>query len=139
MRRRLFLLASVTAVLAPADTRQELIDLFGSMASALTENNPDIFLRAIDRSMPGYGQLAANVTALAAQNDLSSSIEINKQEGDDNIQVMELDWILEIRGRGQSHVHERRQMVVRSRLERVKKKWRVVSLEPAAFFSPPSK
>jgi murein L,D-transpeptidase YcbB/YkuD len=139
MRRRLFLLASVAATLSAADTRQELIDLFGSMASALTENTPDVFLRAIDRSMPGYAQFAANVTALAAQNDLSSTIEINKQEGDESAQVVELDWILEIRGRGQSHIFERRQTVVKGRLERVKKKWRVVSLEPAAFFAPPLK
>src|SRR5258705_5638634 len=122
MRRRLFLLASLTAALTPADTREEIIELFGAMASALSENTPGIFLRAIDPAMPGYAQLEANITALAAQNDLSSSIEINKQEGNDSAQVVELDWILEIRGRGQSHIFERRQTIVRSRLERLKKK-----------------
>jgi len=139
MRRRLFLLASVTVALTSADTREEIIELFGSMASALSENNPGVFLRTIDPAMPGYAQFEANIRALAAQNDLSSSIEINKQEGNDSPQVVELDWILEIRGRGQSHIFERRQTLVRCRLERLKKKWRVVSLEPQSFFAPPAK
>lgn len=139
MRRRLFLLGSLTAIAARGDARQEVIDLFGSMAAALTENTPDVFLRALDPSMPNYAQITSNVTALAAQNDLSSAIEISKQEGGEDTQVVELDWILEIRGRGQSQLSERRQMVVRSRLERQKKKWRVMSLEPVSFFAPPAK
>jgi len=134
LRRALLLLASTLAL---ADTRQELIDVFGAMASALSEGNPAAFLRAIDASMPGYPRFAGAVKALAAQNDLSSSIEIGKQEGDGRVQTVELDWLLDIRGKEQSHVYVQRQTTVKCRLERRGRKWRIVSIEPASFFAPP--
>src|SRR5438132_11771657 len=101
LRFALLLFASTFAL---ADTRQELIDVFGAMASALSEGNPAVFLRAIDPAMPGYQRFAEAVKALAAQNDLSSSIEISQQEGDGRVQTVELDWLLEIRGKDQSHL-----------------------------------
>jgi hypothetical protein len=136
--RRLFLLAIAATTLAPGDTQRDMIDLFGSMASALSEANPDVFLRAIDPSMPGYGRFAANIYALATQNGLSNSIEIISRKGDDRAQVVELDWLLEIAGKGQSQVFVRREVLVKCRLERQKKKWRIVALDPADFFFPPS-
>jgi len=134
LRRTLLLLG---ATLALADTRQELIDVFGAMAAALSEGNPAVFLKAIDPAMPGYPRLAGDVKALAAQNELSSSIEIARQEGNDRIQTVELDWLLEIKGKDQSHNFLRRQAIVKCRLELQKRKWRIVSIEPASFFAPP--
>ena len=136
--RRFFLLAIATAVLARGDTAQELIDLFASMASALSEGNAEGFMRAIDPSMRGYERLAANINALATQNALSNSIEIVSQKGDDRVQDVELDWLLEIIGKGESHVFVRREVLVKCRLERQKKKWRIVALDPSDFFAPPS-
>ena len=135
MHRRALLLS--VATLAFADTRDELIGVFGAMASALSEDNPAVFLRAIDPSMPGFARFAEAVKALAAQNALSSSIEIASQEGDSRVQTVELDWLLEITGKEQSHVFVRRQATVKCRLERRGGKWRIMSLEPAGFFAPP--
>jgi hypothetical protein len=115
-----------------------VIDLFGSMASALSESNPSVFLRAIDPSMPGYGRFASAIEALATQNSLGNSIEITKQEGDDRVQVVELDWLLEITGKSDSHVFVRREGLVKCRLEKRKKKWRVVAIDPLTFFTPPA-
>jgi hypothetical protein len=134
LRRTLLLLG---ATLALADTRQDLIEVFGAMAAALSEGNPAVFLKAIDAAMPGYPRLAGDVKALAAQNELSSSIEIARQEGNDRIQTVELDWLLEIKGKDQSHNFLRRQAIVKCRLELQKRKWRIVSIEPASFFAPP--
>src|SRR5882724_1174257 len=106
LRRNLLLFA---ATLAFADTTQELIDLFGKMASALSEGNPGVFLRAVDPSAPNYAVLARNVTALVNQNDLSCSIEIIKQEADGAAQVVELDWLLDIRGKYDNHISQRRE------------------------------
>jgi hypothetical protein len=125
------------AALAFADTRDELIRLFGAMASALSEDNPAVFLRAIDPSMAGYSRFAESVKALAAQNGLSSSIEIARQEGDGRVQAVELDWLLEITGKDQNHVFVRRQTTVKCQLERRSGKWRIVSLEPTSLFAPP--
>jgi hypothetical protein len=135
--RRFFLLAIATAVLARGDTAQELIDLFASMASALSEGNAEGFMRAIDPSMPGYERFAANISALTAQNALSNSLEIVSQKGDDTAWVVELDWLLDISGKGQSQLFVRREVIVKCRLEWRKKKWRIVTLDPADFFAPP--
>ena len=134
--RRLFLLAIAAAALAPGDAPADVIDLFASMASALSEANPDVFLRAIDPAMPGYERFASRVQALATQYALSNSIEIVSQKGDDRVQDVELDWLLEISGKGQSLVLIRREVIVKCRLERQKKKWRVVALDPGDLFAP---
>jgi hypothetical protein len=134
LRLALLLLGSMPAL---ADVRQELIDVFGAMASALSEGNSTVFLRAIDPSMPGFARFAGDVKALAAQNDVSSSIEMGKQEGDGRVQTVELDWLLDIRGKDQSHLFVRRQSTIKCRLERRGRKWRIVSLEPASFFAAP--
>src|SRR5262245_7983415 len=120
-----------------ADARQEVIDVFASMAAALSEGNPSAFLRALDPSTPDYATLGRNVTALVNQNEVTSAIETAKQEGDDRSQKVELDWLLEIRGKNQSHVFVRRQGIVKCHLERRKGRWRVVSLEPVEWFAPP--
>ena len=132
MRRRTFLLASATTVLL-ADTNQELVDLFGGMAGALSEGNAQAFLRAVDPSMPGYGKFAAAVAGLIGQNELGSSIEITKQY-DEKTQTVELDWLLEIKGPLQT---VRRQSTVKYKVERRRKQWKVVAIDPLDFFSPP--
>ena len=137
MRRRNFLLAAVTAALGRADTLDELTELFRVMASALSDSNRDIFLRGIDPSMPGYDLLASNIAALAAEYQLSNTIEFRDQKGDDRAQTVVLDWLLDIKGKDDSLVFVRREQLVKCRLERQKKKWRIVSLEPLSFFDPP--
>jgi len=129
MRRRIFLVAPLFAVPSVADIRQELTDLFASMAAALSDANPDLFLRAIDPALPNYGTFAENVRALTSRNNVSSSIEVTAQEGDDAVQNVELEWLLDVGG-------VRREAVVKCRLERKKKQWRIVALDPAGFFSP---
>jgi len=129
MRRRIFLVAPLFVVPSLADIRQELTDLFGVMATALSDANPELFLQSIDPALPNYGSFAENVRALTSRNNLSSSIEITTQEGSDAVQNVELEWLLDIGG-------VRRQALVKCRLERKKKQWRIVALDPRGFFSP---
>ncbi len=138
MRRRHFLLAAaVTAALGRADTLDELTELLRVMASALSESNAEVFLRGFDPSMPGYEPFAANVRALAAEYELSSTIDFRDQKGDDHVQTLELDWLLDIKGKGASLQFVRRDQIVKLRLERQNKKWRIVAIEPLSFFDPP--
>ena len=131
--------AFIAALAAPlfADTHQEIIDLFTKMASALSEGNGLSFLDHVDHAMPDYGTLEKYILALAAQDEVMSSIDLLKEEGDDRIQTAELDWFLQIRSREQSGPRERRRQIVRCRLERTKKKWKVMAVEPVSFFVPP--
>jgi hypothetical protein len=121
-----------------ADTRQEIIDLFTTMASALSEGNGLAFLDHVDHAMPDYGKLEKYNLPLAAQNEVMSSIDVLKDEGDAHTHTAELDWFLQIRSREQSGPLERRRQIVHCRLERPKKKWKVMAIEPVSFFAPPA-
>ena len=121
-----------------ADAHQEVFDLFTEMASALSEGNALAFLKPIDRSMPDYQKLQDNVVALVAQNDLASSIEVLKEQGNEKRREVELDWFLEIRSHEIHGPYERRRKIVKCQLERDKKKWKIVALEPIDLFAPTS-
>jgi hypothetical protein len=137
--RRGWLIALAAPLLAPllADVRQDVLDLFTAMASALSEGNGLAFLEHIDHSMPDYEKLEQNILALVAQNEVLTSIDVLKQEGNDEEQTVELDWFLQIRSREETGPLERRRQIVKCRLRRTKKKWKVLSLEPISFFAPP--
>src|SRR5215469_10007581 len=95
--------ALLMALAAPlfGDTRQEIMDLLAALASALSESNGLAFLDRIDHAMPDYHQLESNILALTEQNEVSASVDILKQEGDDHSQWLEVDWFLQIRAREQ--------------------------------------
>ncbi len=135
--RRLVLFAIAAAAAVQADPKQEVTDLFASMASALTDANPRDFLRAVDPATLGYERLAANIRALATENAVSNEVEITSQKGNDHSQEVELDWLLDIKGIGQSGVSISREAILKCRLERRGKKWRIVALDPLNFFAPP--
>jgi hypothetical protein len=132
--------AFLAALAAPlfADAHQDIFDLFTTLAAALSEGNGLAFLDHVDHSMPDYEKLQKNILALAELNEVMSSIDVLKQEGDDREQTAELDWFLQIRSREQGGPLERRRQIVKCRLQRVKKKWKVMSIDPVGFFAPPT-
>ena len=133
--RRAFLAALAAPLLA--DARQEILDLFTVMASALSEGNGLAFLDQVEHSMPNYDKLQQGIQALVAQNEVYSAIDVLKDDGDDRTRSVELDWFLQIRSREQTGPLERRRKIVKCRLARSKKKWKVMSIEPVSFFAPP--
>jgi len=135
LARRAFLLLVAAPLLA--DGRQEMLDLLRELAAALSEGNGLAFLDHVDHDMPNYYKLEQNVLALTGQNQVSASIDMLQQEGDDHTQVLELDWFLEVRSREELGPLERRRETVKCRVERRKKKWKIVAFEPIALFAPP--
>lgn len=136
MLRRGFLLAALTGALR-GDARQEVYDLIASMAGGLSEGNAQQFLRACDSRMPGYQKLANDVQALVEQADVQSSVDVLEDTGDDQHRAMQLDWLLQLTVKGAEGTLSRREQTIQCKLEKQKKKWRVVALEPEAFFAPP--
>lgn len=126
------------ALAAPllAVTRQELLDFLGALASALSEGNASAFLDRVDHDMPDYYQLEKYVVALTDEDEVSCSIDILKQEGDDQAQTLELDWYMQVHTRDALGAVERRRQTVKLRLERKKKKWKIVAIEPISLFAP---
>ena len=117
-----------------ADTHDDVIDLFSSMAAALSEINVPQFMDAFDKDMPDYDKLKTGATALVRQADVSSSVEPLSDEGDDTKRTVEFDWYLEIRSLLPDGPLVRRREVVHCELRKEKKHWKIVALKPIEFF-----
>lgn len=147
MRRRAFLLtmggaasSAAAGVALAADAQQQVFDLFSRIASALSDDDPVMFIEAVDPDMPHFDDLRRDVVALTDLATLTNSIEVLSDTGDDTHRTEELDWYLEMMGKADPHPVERRRDVVKFRLERKGdkgKKWKIVSIEPVHFFAPP--
>jgi hypothetical protein len=146
MRRRSFLLTMGSAASAvmrrtafAADAQQQIFDLFSKIASALSDDDAAMFIEAVDPDMPQFQDFRRDVVALTDLADLTNSIEVLSDTGDDTHRAEELDWFLEIVGKSDPHPVERRREVVKFRLERKgkNKKWKIVSIDPLHFFAPP--
>ena len=106
------------------------------MAAALSEDKPEAFLARIEKTTPEYEKLKVDIPALLSQAELTSSVTILKDEGDDSKRVVDLDWFLEIRGKTPDGPLIRRRDFIHCTVEKHGKTWRVVSLKPPDFFAP---
>jgi len=120
-----------------ADAQQQVFDLFTKIASALSDDDPAMFIEAVDPGMPHFQDFRSDLVALTDLADLTNSIEVLSDTGDDTHRAEELDWYLEIVGKSDPHPLEQRREVVKFRLERKGKKWKIVSMDPLNFFRPP--
>ena len=141
MRRRTFLLTTAGMFCArasrAADAQQQVFDLFTKIAAALSDDDPAVFVEAVDPGMPNFQDFRRDVTALTDLAEVTNSIEIMSDTGDDTHREEELDWFLELVNKSQSRTVERRRQIVKFRLERKGKKWKIVSIDPLHFFAPP--
>jgi hypothetical protein len=128
--------ALLLVVSARADTHADVVDLIASMTAALSNNNAPGFLEALDKAMPGYDRLREAIPALLDQGDIASSVQPLRDDGDDTKRSLELDWYLEIRNPDENAPVIRRREVIRCRVEKRGKHWRITSLDPLSFFDP---
>jgi Fe-S-cluster formation regulator IscX/YfhJ len=129
--------AAMAGAARAADAQQQVFDLFSKIASALSDDDPAMFVEAVDPGMPHFQDFRRDVVALTDLADITNSIEVLSDTGDDTHRAEELDWFLEIVGKTDPHPVERRREVVKFRLERKGKKWKIVSIDPLHFFGPP--
>ena len=134
--RNAALLACLAFASARGDAHSDVIDLFGSLAAALTEVNVPAFMDGFDKDMPGYGDLKNQITALVNQADVTSSIEPVQEQGDNTQYTIDLDWFLQVRSLLDNGPIVERREVVHCELRKQKKKWKIVSLKPLDFFAP---
>jgi hypothetical protein len=135
-RAALFTLCAATA--QAADSSQEAWELVTTLAGALGRSNAGEFLSVCDATMPAYATLRRNVSALIAQADAESGIDPVLNEGDDSGRELVVDWQLHLVDRtGLQRLTARRENV-HLRLEKRRSKWKILAIEPVAFFAPPS-
>src|SRR5580704_7708836 len=82
MRRRTFMLAmggaasSVARIARAADAPQQVFDLFAKIASALSDDDPAMFIEAVDPDMPSFQDFRRDLLALTDLATITNSIEV---------------------------------------------------------------
>ncbi len=135
LTRRALLALGAAALARAADPAAEAWEVVTAMAAALGRGSDGEFLAVCDASLPGYATLRGNIAALVATAEIESGIDPVTNEGDGAARLLEVDWLLHLVERGFGRVTRRRQ-VVKCRMEKRSRKWKVVALEPVAFFAP---
>src|SRR5271170_2425761 len=118
-------LVCVAAALLSAGAHEDVIQLVGSMAAALTAVNVTEFMNAFDKDMPEYETIRNDVAALVNQADVGSAIEPISDEGDDAKRSLDLDWYLEVRSLLQDGPIVHRRQTVHCELRKENKKWKI--------------
>jgi hypothetical protein len=132
MRWALFLIA---ATMACAEPPADVLDLFREAADALANDDASTFLATFDRNMTGYAAFRDEIVGLLAAHDVGSTIEVVNDEGDDQKRSLDLDWLLVISEKNSgSGQRETRRRVLKCRIERQGKGWKITGLEPVEFF-----
>jgi hypothetical protein len=126
MLRRAVLLALPLAVLS-ADERTDALDAIAPFAAALSNGDAGALLESIPKDAR---ELRRNLAALIARAEVTSSVEVVTATKS----AAELDWYMEIRDRITQTVVERR----RGKVQLQHRRRKLLSLEPASFFAPPS-
>ena len=133
-RRALWLIP--LAVCMAAEPSQEVIELFAGMAASLSAGNAREFLGAFDKAMPGYSKLREDVTALAAAGYIESFVDVVSEEGDAQKRTVEVNWRIRVKRAAEATASAPREARFTCKLEKQGKKWKIVSINPPAFFAP---
>jgi len=135
MRWALFLLGIACADLAWAEPPADVLDLFREAADALANDDANAFLEKFDRNMTGYAAFRDEIVGLLASHDVGSTIELVNDEGDDQKRSLDLDWLLVISEKNSANgTNETRRKVLKCRIERQGRQWKITALEPLEFF-----
>jgi hypothetical protein len=136
-RRAMYFLAATFALtgIARAQTPTDVLAFFRTAAENLSDDNASAFLDHFDHSIPAYETIRSEIEGLLAAYDVGSSIEIVSDEGDDQKRMLQLDWLLIATEKGAvNSTQQTRRQVVKCRIERQGKQWRITALEPVDFF-----
>ena len=129
-------LLSVFLLLAAAAFGQnrppEQMEVFRAVTEALANQDADAFLDQFDAKMPQYEKLRDEIKDLfGAAQEIGSTIDVITDEGDEQKRMLELDWLLKINN------NEPRRQIVKCRVEKQGKKWKITALDPVEFFKGP--
>lgn len=129
MLRRTFASVLFVAFSARADDRTDALDAIAPIAAALSDGDTAALLAALPRDAENYAELRENLTAMIAQAEVTSSVEVISAESG----AAELDWYMQMRNRSTKMVIARRRGTVQIRF----RKRKLLALSPASFFASP--
>jgi hypothetical protein len=112
-------------------------DLLEHVAAALSEGDGAKFMEFLDRSTPGYEDIATNVNALTNQQGIAASIDVLQETGDDQKTVALADWYMEFTSKDAlEHITRRRMRVHITMARKEKGRWKVTEIDPRTILDP---
>ena len=136
MIARLLILLLLTRLPLFADAEEDITAVVSTLASALSANNPQLFMESLDRAMPGYRRLEQDLNALTDQTLISCTIELISNSGTPSAQTADLDWYMSLKSQQDENLIERRRTKVTFKIEKRGKHWVVTSFSPISIFAP---
>jgi hypothetical protein len=123
-----------TALLAADATPTDSIV---KLATALSGNDYSTALSYFDSKMKNYGAIEANLTALAAQADVSCAIDIvTDDEEPGGIHKLNLDWYMTLKSQADPMLQERRREQVQVEMRQSGNRWKIVGMSPLRILDP---
>ncbi len=107
-----------------------------SLATALSENDPDGALDIFDSKMSSYADIEQKVEALTAQDDISCAIDVVTDTEVNGVHKLDLDWFMQLKSQGDSEQIERRRERVQAEMRQIKGVWKITSISPLKIFDP---
>ena len=105
------------------------MEVFRAVSEALANLDADAFLAQFDQQMPDYDKLRDEIRELVATaQEIGTTIDVITDEGDDEMRMLDLDWLLKIDN------GDARRQIVKCRVEKQGKKWKITALDPVEFF-----
>ena len=122
--------------IASWEVQQVVTDVVSDLAGALSDDNPQLFLKSLDHAMPDYRKIEQDVTALASQTLIGCTIEVLSTHETPPTLTADLDWYMSLKSQQDENLLERRRTKVTIKLEKRGKKWVVTSFSPISIFAP---
>ena len=136
MIARLLILLLLARMPLFGDAEQDITDVVTTLTSALSENNPELFLKTLDHEMAGYRQLERELNALASNTLISCSVDLIANSGSATAQKADLDWFMTLKSQQDENLIERRRTKVTLSIEKRGHKWVVTGFTPVSIFAP---
>ena len=126
----LLIVAGLTA--AGQNRPPEQMEVFRLVTEALANQDADAFLDQFDPKMPQFEKLRDEIQELFGMaQEIGSTVDVITDEGDELKRTLELDWLLKIDN------NATRRQIVKCRVEKQGKKWKITALDPVEFFKEP--
>lgn len=130
------LIAVLALFLGLADAHTEVVDVLASAAAALSENNGPGFLKQFDKAMPGYGRLQTDVEALLAGSEVSCSVDVLRDEGDEQKRSVAVDWSVRVHPKSATGQMIDREETLELELTKAGSKWKITGVSKTRLFAP---
>jgi hypothetical protein len=121
---------------SPAPAVGAWMPALAKLASSLSQNDAAGALEVFDSGMDAYGTIEANVGALAAQTDILCAIDVVEDKDDNGIQLLDVDWFMQLKSRADGGPTERRRQRVRLQMKQIRGKWKIISILPIGILDP---